>query len=600
MEHEELQNHEAFRQEWSKAALEMTYDLSTMPFSRYGSYFVIDRMGHSGKERLFIRDIRGGDLDPGCQYAMTFLVDGTPVEEEELSFTQSPVQLVIALKNDANKSISFCMPTAGSIVVKGNGMDLSLTYQHKKYDSVYPLEDGSWELTSYSKEIKYRLRGRAGNMEIDAPWERIGSAHITILVNGPFEWSMTGYKVTESPSIIPPSQYAEGLRMVEEDYVGWHSNAARHLSDSIKQIMQMPGRRDRVMGALHILWMNVVAPEGLLKRPAMYMTKHYMTNIWSWDNCFGAIALAKVAPELAWHQLMMFSDMQHVSGAYPDYANDQYASYSSVKPPIYFWAYEQMRKENPVFEERRFVEEFYRTTASNTRFWLETRKTAYGLPAYRHGNESGWDNGTFYDGGVPVVSPDLAAFLIHQMDGLSMLAMGLGHSEASNEWATQADVMTEGLLRELWSEEGGRFTAIHVPSGKHVDVGDTLQAFIPLLISKRLPEEVVSRMLASVKDKSRFNCPWGLATEAVNSSYHTYDGYWRGPIWAPSTMIMADAIGRAGEAVYASEIMTKWVSLVEKSGFFENFDPISGEGLVDPSFAWTASVYLVLSIRSMA
>ena len=38
----------------------------------------------------------------------------------------------------------------------------------------------------------------------------------------------------------------------------------------------------------------------------MYMSKNWMTNIWSWDNCFNAMALVRHQPELAWDQFMIF------------------------------------------------------------------------------------------------------------------------------------------------------------------------------------------------------------------------------------------------------------------------------------------------------
>ena len=40
--------------------------------------------------------------------------------------------------------------------------------------------------------------------------------------------------------------------------------------------------------------------------------------------------------------------------------------------------------------------------------------------------------------------------------------------------------------------------------------------------------------------------PYGLATELPTSPHYLDDGYWRGPIWAPATVLVEDGLRRAG------------------------------------------------------
>ena len=42
----------------------------------------------------------------------------------------------------------------------------------------------------------------------------------------------------------------------------------------------------------------------------MYMSKNWMTNVWSWDHCFNAMALCRDHPSLAWDQWMIMADFQ--------------------------------------------------------------------------------------------------------------------------------------------------------------------------------------------------------------------------------------------------------------------------------------------------
>ena len=88
---------------------------------------------------------------------------------------------------------------------------------------------------------------------------------------------------------------------------------------------------------------------------------------------------------------------------------------------------------------------------------------------------------------------------------------------------------------------------------------------------------------------------YGLATERPDSPHYPDDGYWRGPIWAPSTVLIEDGLRRAGYPTLADEISARFRALCEKSGFAENFDARTGEGLRDRAYTWTAGAYLILA-----
>ncbi|MEV4727753.1 MGH1-like glycoside hydrolase domain-containing protein, partial [Micromonospora humida] len=87
----------------------------------------------------------------------------------------------------------------------------------------------------------------------------------------------------------------------------------------------------------------------------------------------------------------------------------------------------------------------------------------------------------------------------------------------------------------------------------------------------------------------------GLATEPTDSPRYLADGYWRGPIWAPSTVLVEDGLRRAGHTALADEISRRFLALCERSGFAENFDAETGKGLRDRAYTWTASSYLSLA-----
>ena len=68
--------------------------------------------------------------------------------------------------------------------------------------------------------------------------------------------------------------------------------------------------------------------------------------------------------------------------------------------------------------------------------------------------------------------------------------------------------------------------------------------------------------------------------------------YWRGPVWLIINRLVAKGLAEIGETARAERLRHDSLSLVQKSGFCEYYDPLSGEGLGGSDFTWTAAVFL--------
>jgi glycogen debranching enzyme len=146
--------------------------------------------------------------------------------------------------------------------------------------------------------------------------------------------------------------------------------------------------------------------------------------------------------------------------------------------------------------------------------------------------------------------------------------------------------LKKSLLEELW--DGHSFRLKDAITGE-TRKSTSLFRLLPLVAAERLPKEVVEKM---VKDLSKHLSPWGLATEELESSLYESDGYWRGPIWSPPTLLIESGLRAAGYTELANNICERFIKLCEAGGFAENFNAITGKGLRDLSYTWTASAYL--------
>ena len=193
--------------------------------------------------------------------------------------------------------------------------------------------------------------------------------------------------------------------------------------------------------------------------------------------------------------------------------------------------------------------------------------------------------------GVPLVASDLSALLVVQMDVLSRLSRALGWREDADCWAQRADDLFAGLMRELW--RGDHFVARLANDGTDVESA-SLIPWLPLVLGDRLPAMARFCLRQGIEEHLT---EWGLATERVDSPDYSEDGYWRGPIWAPSTFLAVTGLARSGHADLANVVAERFCKLCAKSGFAENYNAITGAPLRDPAYTWTASVFLLLASR---
>jgi len=214
------------------------------------------------------------------------------------------------------------------------------------------------------------------------------------------------------------------------------------------------------------------------------------------------------------------------------------------------------------FPNNKQLETIYPLLTRWTNWYFEYRDSNHnGIPEYRHGNESGWDNSTVFAKGVPIESPDLSALLSVQMEVLSKIAIRLGKPGEANRWHQRSDELLKAMLKEFGRH--GEFVAIHVADGRPI-WSQSLLLSIPIILGKRLPVRVRRDMVAALKQRASMS-HYGLVSEPPNSTFYERDGYWRGPIWAPSTMLIATGLREVGENQFSESLEEQFCQMARRS-----------------------------------
>jgi hypothetical protein len=568
------------------------FSVRDIPFSRAGSWFGLSPVI---AENTYADDLHLVSHQTGMHPVLRLVpVLGRERAETELAATPSRLAWTRPGPDGPESgagpgTVELAYESPDTVLVRGEGLGLRLLAANPvltPFSGTYLYRDpvdGAYVFTVYETGRRYRITVLAGHDDVQADGVQllgVGERGLTLGAAGG-SWEIA---VEEYESARPPYRRSSSFGQV--------ADAAQAEFDAFAEAVA-PWRSERTPAAdlaAYVLWSATVRPAGFLHRPGVLMSKHWMDKVWSWDHCFNALALAEGLPAPAWDQFALPFDHQDPGGALPDSVTHSEVLYNYVKPPIHGWALHRLRSLMPE-PARDQLAEAYSRLERWTRFWLTARRApGRALPHYHHGNDSGWDNATTFDPQRVVESADLAAFLVLQLRTLAQLADDLGDAPAAAQWTKNAHEMQAALLEQLW--DGDRFITRPTLGGVPAWTSSSLLDLMPIVLGADLPPEVAAALARRIETHLT---PYGLATEHPSSPHYQEDGYWRGPIWAPSTVLIEDGLRRAGYADLADEISARFLRLCESAGFAENFGAQTGAALRDRAYTWTASAYLILA-----
>ena len=577
----------------------LRFDVREIPFSRRGSWLDISLVValHTVRDDLHLVTHQTG------MHAVLRLVVERDGARLPLEFEASPS--VLAWTEGGRPVVRAVFEGLDTVRLSGEGAELRITDAAEvltPFTGTYLFTDpidGSAVFTSYESGRRYRITAVRGRLRIEGS-EALGESVRAVVVSGAVG-DEAGDDAGDQAGVgagrweVAIEEF-ETARHPYRSSGEFHALVAAAAAEFAAFADTIAGWRDASTPAAelaaYVLWSATVSPRGFLRRESVLMSKHWMDKVWSWDHCFNALALSPGEPGLALDQFLTPFDHQDASGAMPDSVTHSEILYNFVKPPIHGWALAKLREQTEL--DRETLLGIQRRLAAWTDFWLDYRRVPdHALPHYQHGNDSGWDNSTTFDHDRVIESPDLAAFLVLQLDVLIDLTDELG-LDGSAEWRIQRDEVAAALVAELWTGEA--FIA-RSASGDRVSKTGSLLNLLPIVAGHSLLAEVTERLAAGIE---RHLTEFGPATQLVDSAEYAADGYWRGPIWAPSTVLIEDGLRVSGYPELADQVSSRFRRLCETSGFAENFDALSGAGLRDRAYTWTASAYLLLARQAVA
>ena len=213
------------------------------------------------------------------------------------------------------------------------------------------------------------------------------------------------------------------------------------------------------------------------------------------------------------------------------------------------------------------------------------------LTIVKFGRECGWDHEKVTREGPFLMADPCVQFVLMRADrDLMALAERFEDDRARRIIADWIARDAEGA-QAMWSDNACGFVARDLRNGgKSPAISNaSMLAFHANAGTDEQRAEMV-RQAREIFDECRYVFPsWDPRHKGFEQRR-----YWRGPVWSVMNWMIAAGFDRHGHTALARRVRGDTLAMVRQSGFFEYFDPLTGEGLGGSDFTWTAAVHLAL------
>ena len=374
---------------------------------------------------------------------------------------------------------------------------------------------------------------------------------------------------------------------------------------------------------------------------------------WFWDSCFHAIVLSHLDPVRAESELLSLLANQQPDGLVPHVTfwqgetfEERLADYSIAHRTPYFSDCMQpplLAEAVAAVAARGRGEPFLRQVLPAVRRYFDWLRDVRdpdndGLVAVLQADETGLDESPKFDdylgvsgdnrpdydaawrrvadpyaevGRDPVrmfaldrfIDEDVMVNTIYAENQrvLSDLLARTGDAAGAADFAARALRTRQALVAKCWDPDAGLFWDLAGLAERPLRTS-TMTSLFPLVLPE-LPEPIAVRLIVQLEDPNAFGTPWPIPTcsrrePAFQPGAVGEHLLWRGATWVNINWYVCRGLRRHGRADLARRIEDSTATMIERWGFREYYDTLTGEGLGAPDFSWSALILDLLESRA--
>lgn len=163
--------------------------------------------------------------------------------------------------------------------------------------------------------------------------------------------------------------------------------------------------------------------------------------------------------------------------------------------------------------------------------------------------------------------------------------------ELPEELADRID-KTEQALEQLWDAYSGQYYSRDFVTHRLLKE-PSIATLMPLYAGTLSPDRA-KQLVRLLENQHVFGTNFPVPSVPLNSQWFDPDGYWQGPTWVNTNWLIIDGLKRMGYKDHATALTQSTLDLVRQHGFYEYFDPNSGNPAGAPNFSWTAALAIDL------
>jgi glycogen debranching enzyme len=373
---------------------------------------------------------------------------------------------------------------------------------------------------------------------------------------------------------------------------------------------------------------------------------------WFWDSCFHSVVLSHIDPERGESELRSLLANQQPEGLVPhvtfwqrDLFEERLADYSIAYRTLYFSDCMQP----PVLAEaiaavaaRGRGAAFLREVLPAARRyfdWLQDVRDpdGDGLVAVLQADETGLDESPKFDEYLGVSGdnrPDYDAawrrvadpyaeagrdparmfaldrfidedVMVNTIYAENQRVLGgllsqVGDAAGAADFAARALRTREALVEKCWDPDAGLFWDLAGLDERPLRTS-TFTSLFPLVLSD-LPEPIAGRLIDQLEDAGAYGTQWPIPSVSRREAAFRPGAIgehllWRGATWINVNWYLCRGLRRHGRDELAQSIEDRTATMIERWGFREYYDTLTGDGHGAPDFSWTALILDLLEAR---
>lgn len=147
-------------------------------------------------------------------------------------------------------------------------------------------------------------------------------------------------------------------------------------------------------------------------------------------------------------------------------------------------------------------------------------------------------------------------------------------------------------LEELWDPYAQEYFSRDFITHKLLKVS-SIASLMPLY-SGVISKERAAALVKKLENDHMFGPNYPVPSVPRSSEWFDPERYWQGPSWVNTNWLIIEGLERYGFKDHAAALRETTLEMVNKGGFYEYFNPLTGAPLGVPDFSWTAALTIDL------